>query len=516
MMNNIEVVQKYCRITDADRKILLSKRRPIVVLPTKDPEKWDAVSPGLDTIGVMLVYNGMHQNLFRSGLLEVIVMTSANLPGIPMPITKENVLHAATGISTHALVHNRTIVQRIDDSVLRSHGDYHLLIRRSRGYTPQPFFHKQFQEVPALLAVGAEESNTAALMKDGWIIPTQHLGHITNVESVYFLSDAIEHMKSLYNVSPKYVTRDLHPSFHTRSFAEDYMNNNHLSSDNVMDVQHHLAHVCSLALDHQWDHEQPFLAWASDGYGYGSDGNAWGSELILRTETNWERKASLHPLTYAGGDVNARYPGRMLAYYLSAINQDPIEILQSNAKTFFKNGAVELQYVAKISENGLLTTSLGRLLDSIAVLLGCVETRGYRGEPAVKLEALAQQSSDMSRVEPLISEHAGLPIVDNFRIFETVYEMHMKGKKASSIARWVHEVIGTSMATLGADIADKNGIDHIGFTGGVAYNKLITYSLASTLQTREKIFLIHNNIPPGDAGISSGQIYQAASQLLMD
>ncbi|MHA2089775.1 MAG: carbamoyltransferase HypF [Candidatus Kariarchaeaceae archaeon] len=516
MMPSIEVIQKYCTVTEADKKLLRSKRRPIVVLPTKDPNRWDAVSPGLDTIGVMLVYNGMHRNLFKSGHLEVIVMTSANLPGIPMPVTKDNVLYAASDISSFVLVHNRTIVQRIDDSVLRSHGDYHLLIRRSRGYTPQPFFHKQFQNVPALLAVGAEESNTAALMKDGWIMPTQHLGHIINVESVEFLSEAIHHIKSLYHVNPEYVIRDLHPSFHTRSFADDYMKNHHLSSDNVMDVQHHLAHVCSLALDHQWDHEQPFLAWAGDGYGYGSDGSAWGSELILKDGAEWKRLATIRPLNYSGGDVNAKYPGRMLAYYLSAIDQNPLDILLENAKSLFRNGNVELQYISNISENGLKTTSLGRLLDSIAVLLGCVQTRGYRGEPAIKLEGLAQRSSEVSSVDPLISVHDGLPIVDNIKIFETAYDMYMNGKKSSYIARWAHETIGTSMATLGSNLADENGINHVGFTGGVAYNKLITQSLANTLKTLDKELLIHANIPPGDAGISSGQIYYTASQLLME
>ena len=508
MMPDISTVAKYCYVTEEDKQMLTSIRRPIVILESINPDLWKNVSPGLDTLGVMLPYNGMHYNLFRHGAPEVIIMTSANKPGIPMPIASDGVLKVAKGMASHALVHNRKIIQRIDDSVIRSHGNSHLIVRRSRGYTPQPFFNKQLTNKPDMIAVGAEETNTVSIMKNGWIIPSQHLGHVINVETLDFQKKALDHLIELNNLKPEIITRDLHPQFHSSLLADELADK--YKTDKVINVQHHIAHAASLALDSNWDQNNPILCWVCDGYGYGTDGQAWGGELIAISDNKWSREASMIPINYDGGDANSKYPARMLVNYLNNIGENSVEILKKDATKLFSNGELELNYLANKDPQirDLDTTSMGRLFDAVSILLGLSDRRTYRGEPAIKLEALgAKDSSREGKV--FITTYNGIPVLDNINLFQNIFSMYKSGEKYSSISRWFHNSIGMSMAEIGAMVAENMGIKQIGFSGGVAYNRIITKILESELKNKYLELIIHKDIPPGDAGISSGQIYFA-------
>ncbi|MCY3413836.1 MAG: carbamoyltransferase HypF [Candidatus Heimdallarchaeota archaeon] len=497
MMRDIESVKKYCYTTEADVRHLISARRPILVLRVREPGLWKEISPGLQTLGVMLPYSSMHHLLFDDQI-DCLLMTSANLPGLPMPITPDEVISQLTSLVDGMLLHNRPIIQRVDDSVLRSQGDHHLIIRRSRGFVPQPLFHKDLQHLRAF-AAGAEENVTISFAKDGWIIPSQHLGHIVNIESQRFMQDTIEHLRGLYHLDFEHIIADYHPNFISRSSAQELAS---IHQVHFHTVQHHVAHVASLAFDQQIPHDESILAWACDGFGLGTDNNAWGSELILLQQGEWKRLGSTCDINYNGGDRNSIHPARMLLHYLTEIDFNVEQELKSQILHNLKGGEVEYKYITQSPKN-IITSSLARLFDSVASLLDVAQFRSYRGEPAIKLEDLALYSDKSFSINPdAYITTSEIPLIDTRKIFEEVMGMY-RIEPRKHIAKFTHDAVAQTMASLGREVANDLGISSIGFTGGIAYNKIITDGLRQTLGNA---LLLHKQVPPGDAGISIGQL----------
>lgn len=515
MMRDVETIRKYCITTEKDEKVLSSVRRPILILPIREDylDEFEYISPGLLTLGVMLPYTGMHYNLFNKELAastEVLLMTSANELGVPMPITQETIMadNSIFQFADKIMMHDRMIAQRVDDSVIRSHGNNHLLIRRSRGYVPQPLYLQSLERNGDMIALGAEENNTGAIMKNGWVVPSQHIGHIQNYECLSFLQDSLEHLVDLFNLNPKYLILDLHPDFLNRKLIPNYL------ELKTIEVQHHVAHVASLALDNNMEHSEPILAWALDGYGYGSDGQAWGGELIYLNNGDWKRVASSSPLGYDGADVNAKYPGRMLLKYMMASDLAVHEVFTDDKLLYyFKHGTREFNVLNKTVEDKLITTSVARLLDSVSALLGVSNYRSYRGEPAIKLEDLALRYNhkikfDDDYIDTFILS-GSLPKIDTVSIFKEIYENYRSNMTSIKIAYITHELLGSSLARLGMTIAEDFDLDKLGLTGGVAFNKLITQSMQNYLERNNFGLLTHNHLSPGDAGISAGQLNYA-------
>ncbi len=520
MMQNIETIRKYCITTKKDEKLLTSVRRPILILPIREDfmDEFEFISPGLLTLGVMLPYTGMHYNLFDKKLkasTEVLLMTSANELGVPMPITQETIT-ADSSIFQFAdkiMIHNRKIAQRVDDSVIRSHGDNHLLIRRSRGYVPQPLYLQSLENHGDMISLGAEENNTGAIMKNGWVVPSQHIGHIQNYECLSFLQSSLDHLVDLFNLDPKYLILDLHPDFLNRKLIPNYLDLK------TIEVQHHLAHVASLALDNNMEHSEPIMAWALDGYGYGTDGQAWGGELIYLNNGDWNRVASTSSLGYDGADVNAKYPGRMLLKYMIAGDLPVREVFTDDKLAYyFKHASREFDVINRSTENRLTTTSVARLLDSVSALLKVSNIRSYRGEPAIKLEDMALRYNhrikfDDDYLDSFIVNDS-MPKIDTITIFSEIYENYKNNTSPIKIAYLTHELLGSSMARLGMILAEDFDLNKLGLTGGVAFNKLITQSMQNYLKDNDLELLLHNHISPGDAGISAGQLNYAG--MVMD
>ncbi len=510
LMDSINTVKKYCFVSPEDEKLLSSVRRPIVILPVKNRELWDPVIPSLKSLGVMLPYTGIHHVLFWNEAPKALIATSANIPGIPMPIHPNGVFKVAENIAYGVLVHDRPIIQRVDDSLIRSFGKNHVIIRRSRGYVPQPLFHKEFTDTPNMLSVGAEENNTVSVFKNGWFIPSQHLGHIKNIEGLEFEKTTIQHLEKLFDIKPEVIIRDLHPTFQSSILAKEIAE----QEKNIeYSVVHHVAHVASLGLDLGIKKEETILAWAVDGYGFGADGNAWGGELIFLRDDHWERRSSLIPINYLGGDLNAIYPGRMLSLYLLEMGLDPNEFLGGREEELFRHGTLELNYLKKAFYEGkrdILTTSLGRLLDSISALLGICTIRSYRGEPAMALEGVAlRYEKEIDTDIFIIAGEDGTLKLDNKSILREVLEMFLQREPVDFIAKWTHIAIARSMGELmlRTERSRKQQIDYFGITGGVAYNKIISLELSRFLKEQDVKLSFHNNIPPGDAGISVGQLF---------
>lgn len=499
MMKSMEVVEKYCNVTAEDCRLLQSSRRPIVILPIKDASAlpYEYISPGLDTLGVVLPYSSLHFLLFKYNAAEVLILTSANKPGIPMPITA-SIDPNDWPQADFFLLHNREIVQRVDDSVVRSLGTQHPIIRRARGYTPQPIFHEELKELEMSIALGGSEVNTGAILSNGWATATQHIGTLKNVETLKFLNIAMDHLIDLYALQPKNILVDLHPTFLNRNLVPYYQQR--FKDIQLYEVQHHKAHAYSLILDSGGSFNDSYLIWSVDGYGYGDDGMAWGTELFRIQQGEVSRVSSTQAINYFGGDINTTYPGRMLLSLLLHADIEPDKLLLNRAEQLFPQGNTEYQYLKRkfAEQPTMTTTSVARIMDAIAALLDITTRKSYRGEPAIRLEAVANQSKHM--YDEVFVDRSDLQTDE---LIQAVIKMSNVAS-AADVAAFTHDSVANSLAELAKTHADQHSIDNIGFTGGVAYNRRIANRLTQNLT--EYNFLTHKSIPPGDGGISYGQI----------
>ncbi|WP_296869412.1 carbamoyltransferase HypF, partial [uncultured Methanobrevibacter sp.] len=315
MSPDIETVKGYAIVSDAEEETLLSKERPIVIL--KKSESYDfaqSVSPGLHNIGVMLPYAPLHHLLFNHTETPAYIMTSANVPGEPMMITNEEILKNLDTIADYYLIHNRRILNRCDDSVARFRNNELAFIRRSRGYTPEPYdlkgkytnLNPEFDNLN-ILALGPELDVTFTILKNSKAYVSQHIGNTNKYRTYEFLQEAIKHMMRITKTdSFDAIACDLHPQFFTTKLAKEYAEEYNCP---LIPVQHHHAHGISLLNDNYTNGQNnEMIIIAADGVGYGGDGNSWGGEILYTNIKEYERTVSLMPQKMPGGDLCTKYP----------------------------------------------------------------------------------------------------------------------------------------------------------------------------------------------------------------
>jgi len=439
----------------------------------------------------MLPYSGLHHLLFKR-IDFPLVMTSANLPGRPMLIENERILAELSGVADGFLLHDRRIVARCDDSVVRLAAGKPVFLRRSRGWVPEPIPIDLGEE--ALLALGAELNVAFALYHRGKVYLSQHIGNVEHLETQEFLRGAIAHLLKITGAQvPKIIVCDLHPAFPTTHLAEEL-------GEEVIKVQHHVAHVAGLAGEHGL---AEFVGIAVDGYGYGTDGTAWGGEVIVWQEGEWRRMGSLLPVPMPGGDLATLRPGRMAASFLLAAGLDPEEAGLPPE---------ELRIVVHQIEKGLNcpeTTSAGRLLDAVAAWLGISRERTYEGEPAMRLEAAAAAGKPLP-VEPVIREHGGRWILDTAALFQGLFRLRDEGASVADLAATAQAALALGLAAIAVRVARAEGIGVVGLTGGAAVNDAIASTVEAEVERAGLRYVQHGKIPPGDGGLAFGQLVHAA------
>ncbi len=471
-------------------ELLRSPRRPIVVLSQREGTLAPSVAPGLDTVGVMLPYTALHHLLLRS-LPFPLVMTSANLPGRPMLIQDERILADLSGIADAFLLHDRPIVARCDDSVVRVAGGTPIFLRRSRGWVPEPI-PLDLGEEP-LLALGGDFNVVLALYARGKAYLSQHIGNTEHLDTLGFLRQALDHLLHLTGIPlPKRVACDLHPRFATTHLAREL--------GEPIPVQHHVAHVAGLAAEHG---VEELVGIAADGYGYGEDGEAWGGEVIVWRRGQWKRAGSLVPVPMPGGDLATLRPRRMAASYLLSAGLDRA----TSGLTPDEMKAVRIQIERKL--NCPSTTSAGRFLDAVAAWLGIALERTYDGEPAMRLEAAAARGT--AHEVPLVCrEFEERRILDTVELFRTLARRRDEGTRVEDLAATAQEALARGLARLAVKAAQEDGIGAIGLTGGVAVNDAIATAVKAEVEGVGLRFLSHQLVPPGDGGLSFGQLVQAS------
>ena len=542
MSPDIETVKNYAIVSEAEEETLLSKERPIVIL--KKNESYDfaeSVSPGLHNIGVMLPYAPLHHLLFNHTDTPAYIMTSANVPGEPMMITNEEILKNLDTIADYYLIHNRRILNRCDDSVARFRNNELAFIRRSRGYTPEPYdlkgkytdLNPEFDNLN-ILALGPELDVTFTILKNSKAYVSQHIGNTNKYRTYEFLQEAIKHMMRITKTdSFDAIACDLHPQFFTtrlaKELAEEY-------DCPLIPVQHHHAHGISLLNDHhsEGSANNEMIIIAADGVGYGADGNSWGGEILYTNIKDFERTASLMPQKMPGGDLCTKYPVRMLASILSNPNseyekekysEDYLkELLNENYLDSFQHGAIEIKSLFRQMETNLnvgINTSTGRVLDSVSTALHICDKRSYEGEASMKLESYAYEYKEEDTLEdfPVIikdyidEDGNKRRILDTTAILRYITDKIEEGENLHKIAVAGQKAVSIGLAKLAVESAKEKGIKTIGATGGVFYNEAITSYIKEYIENEGFEFIQHVNSCPGDGSVSLGQAIIAGCNL---
>ena len=470
--------------------------RSILVLRKKQGKLLPAIAPSLHTIGVMLPYTGLHHLLFES-LKDPLVMTSANMPGQPMLIENSNITSRLTGIADHYLLHDRRIVARCDDSVQRRVAGDFVFLRRSRGFVPRGL-ERAIGDEP-ILALGAESDLTFALYDRRRITLSQHIGNVDDLETLTFLRDAIKHLNKITcGRVPAIIACDAHPQFLTTQLADEFAAK---TGAKVVRVQHHAAHLSSVMIENELDQAVGIII---DGYGYGTDGGAWGGEVFAAKDSLIERVGSLRPVRLPGGDLAARHPLRMSASFLAAAEGNLSDITDELIKRGIERTEAEL--LMRQIESGInspFTTSAGRFLDAVAAWLGTCSVRTYEGEPAMRLEAAAAYGCVHSVATRLVFE-AGIPRLDTVNLFGQLVQLS-KTASIQDVAATAQESLGQGMAALAMKIAEERGISSIALSGGVAYNDHIATRIRELSESNGYKFFMNRLAPCGDGGVSLGQ-----------
>ncbi len=499
MAKDLNTIKEFAIIDSKEEEEMKSYRRPITLLKKKIPFPLpETLAPGLHTIGVMLPYAGLHYILFHHSKSDVYVMTSANYPDFPMIKDNDKIQEIKDAVD-YFLIHNRRIVNRVDDSVVRFVDEKRAVIRRSRGFVPLPVGRTLSYEG---IAMGAELMNSFSIIKNGKIYPSQYIGNTSKVEVMEFFQSALKRFKSLLNVDNlDLVIRDAHPLYNTSKFGEEI--GKELSVE-VLKIQHHFAHIASIMAEVNIDE---IIGIAIDAIGYGLDGKIWGGEIIEISHSGIKRLEHISYYPLPGGDLAAYYPIRSLLGILWNIYHDKSKvekIIKNKCLNSIKNLPYkerEFDIILTQLEKGInttLTSSTGRVLDSIAVLLNVAYNRTYEGEPAMKLESIAMGGNDL-----------GFRIIDNntIDISQLFIDIINSKSNVKNLAYSAHIAIAKAFGEKAIKIAEEEGIKNIGVSGGVAYNEIIVNKIKKIAEENGFKFFVTQDVPRGDNGISIGQAY---------
>jgi hydrogenase maturation protein HypF len=526
MVRDLGSLRNIANPTKPEMDLISSWRRPIVLVRKRldnratdiiPEESFEEISPGLDTVGVMMPYAPLHHLLFNELDESTLVMTSANPTGVPMYVDPGVITHELSGIVDYYLIHNRRIHQRVDDSVLKLvDGASPTFIRRSRGYVPEPLQMAEPWNGISVMAVGPELKATGAILRTGNVYMTQHIGDTDRIESIEFLSHALNHLIGLLGVkSIDAVACDLHPEFLSTEFAETFVGERDIP---LFRVQHHHAHLAAILVDHKLESNTSIVCITSDGYGYGPDGNGWGGEVLVGNSIGFKRAGGLESHVIPGGDLSAKYAARpAIALLEDHLKPETLLTLLEGTRLSKSSALTEesLSFLLKARDtmtNIVRTSSTGRVLDAMAAVLGVCSENSYDGECPMKLEAVSRDT-DLRIKADFIDNENGAGDLDTSQSLLGLVDLLKQGAKRSELAYAAQWHIGEALAEVACRAANQEGIEYVGFSGGVALNRIITKSILNKLAEHGLKPLLHQRIPPGDGGISSGQIMVAAGLL---
>jgi hydrogenase maturation protein HypF len=505
MVPDVEAAREICEVDDSAAAVLESVERPIVLLPRKSPTLISAeVAPFNRYVGVFLPYTPLHYLLLREGRFRALVMTSGNLSEEPIAIDNREALTRLQGLADYFLVHNRDILLRCDDSVVRvSHGAPRQL-RRSRGFVPVPVFLRN--EQPSVLAVGGELKNTICLTKGKHAFLSQHIGDLENVEAYRFFDEAIEHLQRVLEIRPEVIACDLHPDYFSTKWARQP------SQAHVVSVQHHHAHIASCMAENHL--EGRVIGFALDGTGYGTDSHIWGGEVLLADYESFERAAHLEYVPLPGGAAAIHEPWRMAVSYLSHyFGRDFLNFPIPFVKQLDLPKTVLLLRMVGQKVNSPLTSSCGRLFDAVAALIGIRKQVNYEAQAAIELEMAIPSSAEDTTGYPIEFIPGESWQICTKSLFEGVIADLEQNVPAGVISRRFHNGLIEAFANFASMLRDQTDLNRVCLSGGTFQNQYLAEGLESRLVLAGFEVFTHREVPAGDGGLSLGQAVVAAARL---
>jgi hydrogenase maturation protein HypF len=543
MAADLEAVGNFCELDDASRALLSSPERPIVLLRKKPASPIaELVAPFNLEYGVFLPYTPLHYLLFAAGRFQALVMTSGNVSEEPIAIDNAEAVARLRGIADFFLVHNRDVLLRCDDSVVRVTGAAPRQLRRSRGYVPVPVFLNE--DLPPILAVGGELKNTVCLTKGRHAFLSQHIGDLENLESYGFFETTIQSFKRILEVEPQLLAYDLHPDYFSTRWALGR------TSLERVGVQHHHAHIASCMAENHLDGK--VIGIALDGTGYGTDGAVWGGEVLLATYADFQRVAHLHYVPMPGGAAAIAQPWRMAVSYLHKHFgeafldldipfvhdlQSPVAAHGSPRRPHLHTSVRELEVGAhglpaaslreagraplhkqvalliRMAERGVnspLTSSCGRLFDAVSALAGIRQRVNYEAQAAIELEAAIAGNAEGSGYPFELRPEGSGWVIDTRPLFVALVIDLKCGVPAGIVSRRFHEGFVDVLARVAKLIHAKTGVNNICLSGGSFQNVFLLENLKRKLEADGLNVFAHSEVPCGDGGLSLGQALVAA------
>lgn len=499
MVPDLKTAERIAVISEQEKRMLKSVESPIVLLKkNKDYDLPEEISYENDYIGIMLPYTPLHTLLFYNpDTLDydffALVMTSGNIGELPIEYTNETAEMVLDNIVDAFLMHNRDIYNRIDDSIAYSFEDERIILRRARGFVPNPIIiNRGLNE--SVLATGGELKGSFALNKFNQIIQSQHFGDLKTEEGMEFFIHTYKLLTDIFQIQPQTAILDKHPLYLTREIAK------RLNIKNVYEVQHHYAHICSVLLENNY--EKDVIGFAFDGTGYGDDGAIWGSEVFVCDLNNYKRRAHLKYVEMAGGDTASEFCFIPAISYLVASGVDPAEI--DIYKRFEREKYELVLYSLSNKLNTFTTSSMGRLFDAVSFLLGIRDRNSFEGEAAMALEYYSKKDiKDFYSVNLYGDDEIE---IDTSSLIKEIISDVKSHTECSIVAAKFHNYIVRLILEISKRIREESGISTVALSGGVFQNKYLLSQSVRNLRENNFIVLINRIVPPNDGGISFGQI----------
>jgi len=502
MSSSLEHIETYALLGENERQLLTSAQRPILIVPRRPGNTIASeVAPRNRYFGVMLPYTPLHHLLLSHPFLAL-VMTSGNISEEPIAIDNLEAVKRLDTIADYFLFHDRDIILRSDDSVVRTVRGRARQIRRSRGYVPVPIFLRK--SVPEVLALGGELKATICLTKENRAFVGQHIGDLENLETLEFLEQSVNHLQKILEVSPRLLVHDLHPDYLTTQLAEAQKELPTLA------VQHHHAHVVSCMAEHRL--EGKVLGVALDGTGYGEDGTVWGGEILVADEKSYERVAHFEYVPMPGGAKAIKEPWRMAVAYLWATFGKEMLNDQRRLPVRWERDQIEiLVQMMQRAINSPLTSSCGRLFDGVAALIGMRDRIAYEGQAAIELEQCLEPTREIYQYE--FREEKEKLLLSPTAIFRQVYEDMVSGVGPPLISGKFHQTLVEMFTEVSLKLCELHGLNRVVLSGGVFQNVFLLENLEERLGRLGLEVYTPELIPANDACISLGQAVIGAMSL---
>jgi len=518
MAPNLKTVEKFADITPMERDLLVSPRRPIVLLRKKRPETLaPSVAPRNGYLGTMLPYTPLHYLLLEEGF-DALVMTSGNISEEPIAKDNQEALRRLGGIADFFLMHDRDIYLRSDDSVTRVVANLPRIVRRSRGYVPMPVFLRK--QLPPVLAVGGELKNTVCVLKGDRAFLSQHVGDLENLETLQFFKESVDHLTRILEIRPEVIAHDLHPDYLSTQWALEQPDLPRIG------VQHHHAHVASCLAENGRD--ERVIGLSLDGTGYGDDSRIWGGEILLADFTSYSRVGHFEYRPMPGGAAAIKEPWRMAVAYLYHLFEkqeggyDPDDFLRwiRDLPITDSIDSDKIDGVIRMIQqniNVIQTSSLGRLFDGVAALSGLRQSVAFEGQAAMELEMAMEETSgnedENQAYDFEIQQKDSCMLISPDGAIRRIFDDVTSGVPSGEISLRFHAGLVRLFTILCENIRDRHGINVVALSGGCFQNRYFLDHLSRALEKTGFDVLTHSHVPANDGGIALGQAVVASYRL---